>query len=54
MNEPNNRIPSSSVTISMLTSESVYKLITAIERIFRWLNRSVIRPYLFLFRCLLG
>ena len=52
MDDPKNQLSSSSVTISMLISESVYKLIVVIERIIRWFNKAVLRPYLFLFRCL--
>ena len=46
------RFPSSTVTISMLISESTYKLITAIERIIRWFNVAVIRPCRLHFRWL--
>ena len=46
------RFPSSSVTISMLISESTYRLITAIERIIRWINVAVIRPCRLHFRWL--
>lgn len=52
MRDPEDRFPTSTVTLSMLISESVYKLILVIERVIRWLLRAVIRPYLFLFRCL--
>jgi len=51
---PDNRFPTSSVTISMLISETVYKMVVGIERIIRWFIKSVFRPYLFLFRCLIG
>ncbi len=44
--------PKPSVTLSLLTSEVVYKLITAIERLLRWTNRSVIRPCRLLYWCL--
>ena len=46
------RFPSSTVTISMLISESTYKLITAIERLIRWFNVAVIRPCRLHFRWL--
>ena len=52
MDDPKNQIPTSSVTISMLISESVYKLVVLIERVIRWFNKAILRPYLFLFRCL--
>lgn len=52
VDDPKNQLPSSSVTISMLISESVYKLVVVVERIIRWFNKAVLRPYLFLFRCL--
>lgn len=50
---PDKQIPSSSVTIAMLISETVYKIIVIIERIIRWFIRAILRPYLFLFRCLI-
>jgi len=53
MDNPKNQIPDSSVTISMLISETVYKLVVVIERMIRWFTKAVLRPYLFLFRCLI-
>jgi hypothetical protein len=53
MEDPEDRFPSSTVTISMLISESVYRLITLIERLVRWTARAT-RPHRFLFRILLG
>ena len=52
MDDPRNQLPSSSVTIAMLISESVYKLVVVIERPIRWFNKAILRPHLFLFRCL--
>lgn len=46
---PGNQFPSSSVTYSMLVSESVYKLVVVIERTLRWATRTVFRPALLLF-----
>ena len=54
MQQPRERQPEAKVTYSTMTSEFVYKLITAIERLLRWFNKTVLRPYLFLFRCLVG
>ena len=53
MQPPRERQPQAKVTYATMTSECVYKLITAIERLLRWFNKTVLRPYLFLFRCLL-
>ncbi len=44
--------PRSPLTLSMLTSEAVYKLIVAVERSIRWFNREVIRPGILLIWCL--
>ena len=52
VNAPGKQIPSSSVTFSMLISESVYKLVVGIERIIRWLSKAVFKPCLAQFRCL--
>jgi len=49
---PDNQIPTSSVTYSMLISESVYKVVVGIERIIRWFTKAVLRPCLFLYWCL--
>lgn len=54
MNDPDDRFPSSSVTLSMLISESVYRLVVIIERSIRWFAKHVYRPYLLLFRVLIG
>ena len=54
MNDPDDRFPSSSVTLSMLISESVYRLVCIVERSIRWFAKHVYRPYLFLFRALIG
>jgi len=53
VNDPHDRLPRSSLTLSMLTSESVYRLVVIVERLIRWFVRNVYRPYLFLFRCLI-
>ena len=52
MKIPQEQPPKQSVTLSLLTSEVVYKLITAIERLIRWLNKTVIRPGRLLYWCL--
>ena len=45
-------LPSSSVTYSMLISESIYKLVVVAERLIRWINRHVLRPGLVYYRFL--
>ena len=52
MNDPDKHSSATPLTLSMLTSEGVYKLVCLIERILRWSMKAVIRPNLFLFRCL--
>ena len=52
MKHPQNEPPSSSVTYSMLISESVYRLVVAIERILRWFARRVLPPVMLLIWCL--
>ena len=52
MKDPEDRFPTSTVTLSMLISESVYRLITLIERAIRWTERAT-RPHRFLARILL-
>lgn len=52
MRIPDKQYPTSSVTYSMLISEAVYRMVVGIERIIRWFAKTVLRPYLFLFRCL--
>ena len=53
MNFPEKQRPTSSVTIAMLISETVYKLIVLIERMLRWNMKFVVRPCLLQIRCLL-
>jgi hypothetical protein len=53
VNDPEDRCHGPSLTLSMLISESVYRLIVVVERMIRWCLRTV-RIYLFLFRCLVG
>lgn len=54
MQEPDDRPVNSPLTLSMLTSEWVYRLICLVERGLRWLIRAVIRPYYFLLRLVCG
>ncbi len=54
MDDPDKQVSSSPLTLSMLTSEWVYRLICLIERTIRWFNKAILRPYLFLFRSLIG
>lgn len=54
MNDPEDRFPSSTVTIAMLISESVYRLVVIVERSIRWFAKHIYRPYLFLIRTLIG
>lgn len=44
MNVPNKRFPSSSVTFSMLISETVYKVVVSIEGIIRWVTKPFSDP----------
>lgn len=53
VNVPDRQYPSSSVSFSMLISETVYKGVVGIERIIRWLVKAVFKPCLAQFRCLL-
>lgn len=53
MEDPDDRFPSSTVTYSMLISESVYRLVVLVERLIRWSERAT-RPHRFLARILLG
>lgn len=53
MNDPDDRFPSSTVSLSMLVSESVYRLVVIVERLIRWFGKNIYRPYWFLFRCLI-
>ena len=52
MEPQEDRFPNSTVTISMLISESTYRLITAIERLIRWFIVAVVRPCRLHFRWL--
>ncbi len=52
MDNSDNRFPSSSVSISMLISETVYKLVVVVERLIHWLTKAVLRPCLILVHCL--
>lgn len=53
MEDPEDRFPSSTVTLSMLISESVYRLVVLVERLIRWVAR-ITRPHRFVIRILLG
>jgi hypothetical protein len=53
VDDPDNRFPSSSVSISMLISESVYRLVVAVERAYRWFMKAVFRPARLLLWCLI-
>ena len=52
MNDPDKHPSASPLTFSMLTSEGVRKLVCLIERIARRSMKTVLKPNLFLFRCL--
>ena len=57
MRTPNDRIrddkpAATPLTLSMLTSEGVYKLVVVVESIIRWFNRAVISPGKLLIWCL--
>ena len=52
MNDPDNKPPTSSVTYSLMISESVYRLVVVVERIIRWFIKSVIRPSMYICWCL--
>jgi len=52
VNIPENRQPTSSVTFSMLISETVYKMVVGVERTIGWTSRVVLRPCLLQLRCL--
>ncbi|NCF36515.1 MAG: hypothetical protein GWP56_09020 [Gammaproteobacteria bacterium] len=52
MNNPDNKPRASSVTYSLLISESVYRLVVVVERVIRWFIKSVIRPCMFIVWCL--
>ena len=44
---------SSPLSLSLLTSESVYKLVLLVEYLLRWLGKNVARPCMLQLRCLL-
>ena len=52
MPPPDDHKPSSSVTYSLMISESVYKLVLLVERFIWWLDRAVIRPGRIIYWCL--
>ncbi len=39
MTQPINTTPSSSLTVSMMISEGVYRLVSAVEAVWRWVSR---------------
>ena len=41
MRDPEDRFPTSTVTIAMLISEAVYKLVVIVERLIWWFNKAV-------------
>ena len=47
-----NQQPTSSVTFSMMISETVYKVVVFIERVVRWFATTILRPCLLQLRCL--
>ena len=51
--DPEEKVFHEPLALSMLISESVYRLITTIERLIRWSARAT-RPHRFLLRILLG
>jgi len=44
--------PRSSLTLSMLISESVYKLVVVIERLLRWFDINVMQSLRVIYWCL--
>ena len=52
MREPHKHGPSASLSLAMLISETVYKLVLLVERSLRWLAKFVLRPCLLQLRCL--
>ena len=44
MNKPEDHVSPKPLTLSMLISEWVYRLVVIVERLLRLLNRFVIRP----------
>ena len=53
MEDPEEPVPRTPLTISMLISESVYRLVVLIERLILWCEKAT-RPHRFLCRILLG
>ena len=53
MRLPEDEPTHSPLTLSMLISEAVYKLVVIVERALRLLNKFVLRPCLLQLRCLL-
>lgn len=55
MNDPKDRMPdcSSPLTLSLLISETVYKLVVLVERSIRLFSKYILRPCVLQFRCLL-
>lgn len=51
MKEPDDQ-PTSSVTLSMLISESVYKLVVIVERLIRWFNKTIMPNVRVIYWCL--
>jgi hypothetical protein len=49
---PQKQRPTSSVTFSMLVSETVYKLVMLVERILRWMTKFIFHPCILQYRCL--
>ena len=49
---PDDQYPTSSVSYSMMISESIYKMVVVIERIIWWVSKNIIRPCRILFWCL--
>jgi len=49
---PQKEYSPSSVTYSLLISESVYKLVVAIERLIRWFSKTVLPGCILLYWCL--
>ena len=53
MNQPPRQRPDPTVSIAMLISESVYRLVVLVETLLRWSTRFLFRPCLLQIRCLL-
>lgn len=52
MKDPQEPVPRTALTLSMLISESVYRLVVIVERLIRWSEKAT-RPHRFLCRILL-